>query len=260
VSKFITCILVEFKKFFHSKVPFISMLALLIVPFMGGLFMFILKDPVLAQKLGVISAKAQITGTADWPTFLGLLAQAVSIGGFLVFGIVTSWIFGREYSDRTIKDLLALPISRNVIVFSKFIVVFLWCLLLALLVFAIGLIVGNVVDIPGWSYELTMQGFSIFFICALLTIFLSTPVAIFASIGRGYLSPLSFMIFTIVLAQIIAATGYGQLFPWSIPALASGAAGSENSVLENYSIVIVLLTSLVGLIGTTLWWRYADQN
>jgi len=129
-----------------------------------------------------------------------------------------------------------------------------------MLVFALGLIVGNAVDIPGWSYELVTQGFLIFLICTLLTILLSTPVAIFASIGRGYLSPLGFMIFTLVLAQIVAATGYGQFFPWSIPALASGAAGSESSILENYSIAIVLLTSVAGLISTMFWWRYADQN
>jgi len=36
------------------------MLAALLIPFVGALFMFILKDPVFAQKMGVISAKAQI--------------------------------------------------------------------------------------------------------------------------------------------------------------------------------------------------------
>jgi ABC-2 type transport system permease protein len=236
------------------------MLALLIVPFMGGFFMFVLKDPDLAKKIGVISSKAQLVGTADWPTFLGLLTQAISIGGLLVFGFVTSWIFGREYSDRTIKDLLALPISRSVIVLSKFIVVLLWCLLLAMLVFALGLVVGNAVVIPGWSPDLVSQGFSIFITCTLLTIMLSTPVAIFASVGRGYLSPLSFVVFTLVLAQIVAATGYGQFFPWSIPALASGVAGNNSAILENYSIVIVLITSGVGLISTAFWWRHADHN
>lgn len=260
MNKIITSFRVESNKFFHSKVPLITMLALLMVPFIGGLFMFILKDPALAQKMGVISAKAQIAGTSDWPSYLSLLAQAISIGGLLVFGFVTSWIFGREYSDRTIKDLLALPTSRNIIVLSKFIVVFLWCLLLSTFVFGLGLIVGNAVDMPGWSPEIVRQGFSIFFICTLLTILLSTPVALFASIGRGYLSPLGFIVFTLVLAQIFAATGYGQLFPWSIPALASGLAGTGSAVLEYISIIIVLLTSSVGLIGTCLWWRYADQN
>lgn len=260
MRKIVMSSLVESKKFFHSKVPLITMLALLMVPFIGGFFMFILKDPELAQRMGIISVKAQIVGTADWPSYLGLLAQAISIGGLMVFGFVTSWVFGREYTDRTIKDLLALPISRNTIVLSKFILVLLWCTILSMIVFAVGLIVGNVVDIPGWSPGIVLRGLIVFVICSLLTILLSTPVALFASIGRGYLSPLGFMIFTLVLSQMVAAAGYGHLFPWAVPAIASGAAGSDNAMLGGVSIIIVLLTSILGLMGTLLWWRYADQN
>lgn len=260
MNKLVVAFFVECKKFFHSRVPFITFLALLIVPFMGGFFMYILKDPAAAQKLGIISAKAQIAGTADWPSYLSLLAQAIATGGLMVFGFMTSWVFGREYSDRTIKDLLALPISRSAIVFSKFLVIFLWCLILAILVFAIGLIVGNAVVLPGWSLEVVLSGAVVYFLCTLLTILLSAPVALFASIGRGYLSPLGFVVFTLVLAQIVAATGYGQFFPWAIPALASGVAGRADVMIEDISIIIVALTSIIGLVATTLWWSYADQN
>lgn len=259
MRKLLISTMVEIKKFFYSKVPLITMLAALIIPFIGGFFMFILKDPELAKKMGFISTKAQIIGTADWTSYFSLLSQAVSIGGILIFGFVTSWVFGREYSDRTIKDLLAMPISRNIIVLSKFINVFLWCKLLSVLIFVIGILVGRVVDIPGWSYDIAFQGLTVFFTCSLLTILLSTPVAFFASFGRGYLSPLSFMIFILVFAQIIASTGYGLLFPWSIPAIVSGIAGGVDVKLEYISILIILLTSIIGLIGTLLWWRFADQ-
>lgn len=124
----------------------------------------------------------------------------------------------------------------------------------------IGMLVGNSVDIPGWSPSIVSQGLTIFVICSLLTILLSTPVAFFASFGRGYLSPLGFMIFTLVIAQIVASTGYGHLFPWSIPAIVSQSAGGFNIKLEYISVIIVLLTSFGGLIGTLLWWRFADQN
>lgn len=260
MKKLITCVSIEIKKLFNSKIPLITMLSLTLVPFVGGFFMFILKDPILAENLGFISAKAHIMGTADWASYLNLLTQAITIGGIAVFGFVTSWIFGREYSDRTIKDLLALPISRDIIVLSKFIVVFLWCSILSIFVLVLGLIVGKIVVIPGWSSDVMVQGTLTFIICSILTILLSTPVAFLANIGRGYLSPLGFMVFTIVLAQIIAATGYGHLFPWSIPALASGVAGSDGAMIENISIIIVLITSAIGLIGTMFWWRYADQS
>lgn len=260
MNKIKTCISIEARKLFSSKVPLITMFSFMLVPFIGGFFMFILKNPNLAQKLGLISAKAHIMGTADWPSYFSLLAQAIAIGGLIVFGFITSWIFGREYSDRTIKDLLALPISRNIIVFSKFIVVVLWCLVLSIFVFVLGLIVGKVVDMPGWSSDIILRGTLVFIVCSILTILLSTPVAFLASVGRGYLSPLGFVVFTIVLAQIIAAAGYGQFFPWSIPALASGITGSDNAIIEDISIIIVILTSVVGLVGTMFWWTYADQS
>jgi ABC-2 type transport system permease protein len=104
------------------------------------------------------------------------------------------------------------------------------------------------------------KGLAVYAACAVLTILLSAPVAFFASMGRGYISPLGFVVFTLVLAQIVAATGYGEFFPWSVPALVSGIAGGESAGLGSISIVIVLLTSLLGVIGTVCWWIFADQN
>ncbi|MEH7444231.1 ABC transporter permease [Bacillus sp. JJ1122] len=251
---------VEGKKFFRSKVPFITMLAMLMIPFVGGLFMYILKDPQNAQNMGIISAKAQLAGSADWPSYFGLIAQAISIGGLMAFGFVMSWIFGREFSDRTMKDLLALPILREYIVISKFIVVFVWCLMLSMIVFVLALVVGHQVDIPGYSSELLKQGTLVFFVCSVLTLLISAPVGFFATIGKGYLSPLGYVIFTMIIAQIIAATGYGQYVPWSIPALASGMDGSGEMAIEPISYVIVFITGLAGLMATAFWWRYADQN
>ncbi|MGO1469844.1 MAG: hypothetical protein ACTHW2_07460 [Tissierella sp.] len=92
MNKIITCVSIELKKLFKSKVPLITMLALTLVPFVGGFFMFVLKNPSLAQQLGFISAKAHIMGTADWTSYLSLLTQAIAIGGIAVFGFVTSWI------------------------------------------------------------------------------------------------------------------------------------------------------------------------
>ena len=42
-------------------------------------------------------------------TMLSLLAQATAVGGGLLFTLVTTWVFGREFSDHTAKELLALP-------------------------------------------------------------------------------------------------------------------------------------------------------
>lgn len=251
---------IEGKKLFHSKIPLLTFLVLMLIPFIGGFFMYILKDPTTAESLGFISAKAQLMGNADWMSYFSLIGQAITIGGLIAFGFITSWIFGREYSDRTITDLLSLPISRTTIVLSKFLITFFWSFLLSVFVFIISLVVGYFVNIPGMTMGLLLEGTKIYFIASSLTILLSTPVGLAASYGRGYLSPLGFIVITLIFAQIIVATGYGEYFPWSIPTIISVSIEETKLIIQKLSLFLVLLTSGIGLIGTVFWWNYADND
>ena len=247
---------VETLKFRRSKMPLLTMLGFLMVPFMGGFFMIILKDPELARRAGLISAKAQLlAGTADWPTFLNLLAQSVAVGGIILFGFIGSWVFGREYSDRTMKDLLALPTSRSVIVLAKFVVVMSWSAVITAVITLVGLGVGTAVDLPQASSEIFQQGTISIVISTVLTISLVTPIAFFASAGHGYLPPMGATILALFLAQIVAVAGWGEYFPWSIPALYA-----QGSVIGSASYLIVALTGIAGIAGTFLWWELADQT
>ena len=245
----------------RSKVPLFTSVGFSFVALVDGLFMIIMKDPEAARKMGLISAKAQLlAGTADWPTFFSVLAQAVAVGGAILFAIITIWMFGREFSDHTVKELLALPTSRETIVAAKFMILAVWTLMLTVFIFLIGLIIGSLVDIPGWSTELLRSAFGDVMGSGLLTILLLPFVALVASAGRGYLPSFGWTILTVVMSQIAAITGWGDWFPWSVPALFSGAAGSRADLLGWYSYVIVILTSLIGLAATFHWWRTADQT
>ncbi len=114
--------------------------AFLILPLVGGLFMVILKDPEQARAMGLISMKAQLAGgVADWPTFFSILLQGTAVGGVMLFSFVTAWVFGREFSDHTVKELLAIPAPRWSIVAAKFVWTGLWIAGLTLLSFAVAL-------------------------------------------------------------------------------------------------------------------------
>ncbi len=261
MNNFIAAFWAEMLKARRSKVPFFTALGFSIAPVVGGLFMIILKDPEAAKSMGLISAKAQIAaGTAEWASFFNMLAQATSIGGMILFAIITAWVFGREFSDRTAKEFLALPTSRETIVAAKFILIALWAFGLTVFIFILGLIVGSNVDIPGWSMGLLKSSIVDVLGSAVLTIALLPFVALIASVGRGDMPAFGWAIFTVVTAQIAAATGWGDWFPWSVPALFSGAAGPRTELLGTHSYVIVLLTSLIGLIATFIWWRKADHT
>jgi len=261
MTNFSSALWVEILKLRRSKVALFTAIGFSVVPLIGGLFMIILKDPVKAQSMGLISTKAQLTaGTAEWATLFNMLAQATAVGGSIIFAIFTAWIFGREFSDRTAKELLALPTPREAIVGAKFVVTALWTLFLTLLCYGLGLIVGQLVDIPGWSGELFRSATVDILGTGVLVIILLPFVAFSASAGKGYLPSFGWLVLTVVMAQIAAITGWGDWFPWSVPALFSGAVGPRAEFLGAHSYVIILLASLIGITATFYWWRNADQT
>jgi ABC-2 type transport system permease protein len=64
--------------------------------------------------------------------------------------------------------------------------------------------------------------------------------------GKGYLSPLGFVALILVFAQLVAAAGYGSYFPWSVPAIFSGAAGDYRLELNIFSFAAVIITGVAG--------------
>jgi ABC-2 type transport system permease protein len=249
----------ELLKARRSKLPWISVAAFVVAPAIGGLFMFILADPGRARRMGLLGAKAALAGgTADWPTYLGLLAQTVAVGGSGVFGLITIWIFGREYSDRTVKDLLALPTPRTTIVAAKFTVTGVWCLLLTVQTYLLGLAIGAGLALPGWSTGRAVHGLAVLLATAVMVIALVAPFALAASVARGYLAAVGVMLVAVFVAQIVATLGYGQYFPWSVPALFAGIAGPDQPHPGPVGYALVFAVGATGTLATAWWWRTAD--
>lgn len=261
MNAFFSALWAESLKARRSKISLLTAAAFLILPLAGGLFMIILKNPEQARAMGLISTKARLTaGVADWPTFFSILSQGIAGGGALLFSLITAWVFGREFSDHTVKELLALPTPRWVIVAAKFALTALWILALTLLIFAVGLGVGSALDIPGWSAELQWTSFRTVFVTSLLTFMLMPLVALFASSGRGYLPPIGWTLFALVFADLISLLGWGDWFPWAVPLLVSGTVTPQAEQVGLHSYLVVLLACLAGVAATFAWWRSADQT
>jgi ABC-2 type transport system permease protein len=247
---------VEALKALRSKMPLFTALGFSFFPLGGGFFMIILKDPAFARRVGLISAKAQLTmGAADWPTYLGFLALGTAAAGIILFSLIGAWVFGREFADRTAKDLLALPTPRSAIVSAKFLLIAGWSGILIIMVYLIALAVGAAVGLPPVPAQVIMQGGVTLAVTALLTFAVATPIIFFASAGHGYLPPVGVALLALALAQVVGIIGWGEYFPWSIAGVY--AQGGELGIA---SYVIVVLTFLIGLAATYAWWELADQS
>ena len=245
----------------RARMPAVTLVGFALAPLMGALFMKILLDPTWAARFGALTTKAQFSAAhGDWPTYFGLLTEALAVGGFIIFTLVVIWLFGREYSDRTAKDLMALPTPRTTIVTAKLCLVAIWCAVLTIWIYLLGLALGALIGLPGWTIDAWLHATARYAATACLTIALTLPLAWVASAGRGYLPAIGVTVLLVFLSQVLSVLGLGPWFPWAAPALLSGAAGPEAQNLGVGTYLLVTATVLGGVAGVIAWWRAADQT
>ena len=249
---------IELRKAIRSRMPLWTALGSLFMPLGIAFLIFVSKNPEISQKLGLISVKANLIAysATDWPTYLGLFGQIIAAGEFFLLVLAISWVFGREFADGTLKDMLSVPVQRSSILLGKFIVVAVWSAMLTLVILMTSLIMGAVIKLPGGSIRVILQGSALVLITACLVIAVVMPFALFASVGRGYLLPMGVAVLALMMANLVAIVGWGAYFPWAVP----GLYAQGKSSLPPISFWIVFLTGLAGMFATYLWWKYADQN
>jgi ABC-2 type transport system permease protein len=225
---------IESRKALRSRMPLFTTVGCLFMPLGIAFLIFVATHPEVSRKLGLVSAKANLMAYAatDWPAYLGLTAQIIAAGGFFLFCLILCWVFGREFVDGALKDLLAVPVPRGSILLAKFIVAAAWSAALAVVIFTASLLTGALIGLPGGSF------------------------AFFASVGRGYLLPIGVAILALIMANLVVVMGWGEYFPWAVPGLFAQGQG----YLLPISYGIAVLTGLAGMGATYLWWKYADQS
>lgn len=248
----------EGRKALANPVPWIAGLAVLLFPLIAAGFMLIVRDPEGARSLGILSTKARLSGlSADWPAYLGFINQALCAGFLFLEALLVSWIFGREWSDRTLKLLLAVPAGRARIVGAKFAVILVWGLVTLALLGGITVGMGNLLNLSQGSEAVLIRWAGQFALAGVLTLILGTWTAFFASWGGGYLIPVAWTLVTLMAAQLGAVLGWAGVVPWAIPAL----AGLDSvGTLDTGALVLALGTAGAGVVATVLFWNRADHH
>lgn len=251
----------EFLKVRKSKMLLATFGLFVFVSLMMGFLMQIARHPEYAANSAIFSTKASFVKSVDWKGYFGLLIQIILTLGNLGFGIVAAWVFGREYSDRVISDLLALPVSRPTIVTAKFTIILIWCIFLTIATLLTAFIMGSVIGLGSNLSEIYSWGW-IYFKSGFLTMLYVTPVAWVASYGKGYLLAIGFVLLTLITTQFmfLGLPGLTPYFPWAVPALGSGIAGPDLPHTGIVSYLILVFTFLAGIFGTVAWWQYADHK
>lgn len=234
ICSFVHC---EARKALRSSVFWVVFVIFAVMPLMLG-FVTYLNSP-----------------NTGWGFYLSDLLSSIAALLVVGFSFTASWVFGREYTDKTINELLVKPVSKLYVVLSKFIVILIWDVLLAIFTFMIVAGIGVLIGVSGGSITLILSRFMTFITTSLLIMVVSTTSALLANVTKGYLAPIGMTFVIVILSNIVSQMGIAPYFPWTIPVLLL-----ENAPLGCSSIAILAATGIAGFAGTVTWWRFAEQQ
>jgi len=250
--------LCELLKLKRARITWIVTAVYAFAPLMLGLMMTVLMRPALGRRMGLLTAKAELTiGAANWPTYLTLTA-ALFAGGLIVLAVVEAFVFGREYAEGTAKNLLTLPVDRATLVAAKFAVSAVWFVAMAAVVYAVALAVGFAIGLPGFQGALLVGSVRTVATLVLQVLLAGAAGAWLAIVGRGYLAPIGVTVLLLLIGDLFSHTGWGPWVPWSIVLLSAGTAPGSAPVGAG-SIAILVIFFLAVAIASYLAMDRSDN-
>lgn len=177
--------------------------------------------------------------------------------GTLLYGVITAYLFNREYVEDTLKSLLTIPVSKMSLIASKLVLLFIWILVLTLVAWGLTFILGLIGQYEGLNAAVLLQSLKQFLIGGSLLFLLSTPTIFVTFLFKNYVPTI---IFTAVITMgnvALANREYKALYPWSaVHVIADNGFVPEYPPLYSYAAIIA--TAIIGLIATIVYFKKAD--
>ena len=199
----------------------------------------------ILAKLGPLAA------AGGWEALVSTATQISGAAGLLAFGVVLSWLYGREFADGTITGLFGLPISRPTVALAKLAFYLLWSVAVTAAVVAVVTAVGLVAGL-GWPGRDSAASLGRLAALVVLTGLLAVPAAWAATIGRGLLPGIATTVVSIAVAQVMVVAGTGGWFPFAAPTLWAMAPASV-SITQLALVTVVPL--VFGALTLASWSR-----
>ena len=243
----ITCELLKLK---HSKMVLLSVLGVLATPCM-----------MLAGALQThFEYPDKIFTLAD--IYDNSLVYAMLLINFIVYVTVTAYLFSREYSENTLKMLLPIPVSRTAFIVGKFLVLFLWIMLLTIVTWAGILALFSVYHVifGMHSFSLNVAGLWLlkFLLGNILMFFTLSPFAFIAQKTKGLVVPMIASAVVVMSSAALSNQDMGALFPWTATYFLMDGRLESTGYPIPLSIAIIFAISVGGLLATFRYFKGED--
>ena len=176
----------------------------------------------------------------------------------MLFSIMISYLFGREYNEHTLKTMLTIPISRGKFLASKYVMFLVWILILTAVTSLSTLVFGFAAGLEGFSIKLFFASFGQLLFANVL-LFLTFSPFVFISLFITNMVPAMVGGAGLTLVNMLI---YGQTWapyvPWVCPYLIASGEIAEYSTSITVSYGVILLTFIIGLVISYIYFTKTD--
>ena len=176
----------------------------------------------------------------------------------LLFSIIISYLFGREYNEHTLKTMLTVPISRGKFLISKYVMFLIWILILTVVTSLSTLAFGFAAGLSGFSLQLFINSFAELLFANVL-LFLTFSPFVFISLFITNMVPAMVGGASLTLVSLLVnGQSWAPYVPWACPYLISSGEIADYGVSLMIPYGVILVTFIIGLAISYVYFTKKD--
>ena len=226
----------------------------------SNIFLLSLIGAILPPLLMFIAVSAFGEGNTFEILFTNVNMYMSAIFAVLIFAIIISYLFGREYNEHTLKTMLTIPVSRGKFLISKYVMFLVWIVILTVVTSLSTVAFGFAAGLDGFSLKLLADSFAELLFANVL-LFLTFSPFVFLSLFITNMVPAMVGGAALTLVNLMV---YGQnwapFVPWVCPYLIASGEIAEYSTSISVSYGIILATFAIGLAISYIYFTRTDVS
>ena len=224
----------------------------------SNIFLLSLMGAVLPPLLMFIAVFAFDEGSTFDMLFTNVNMYMSALFAIMLFSIMISYLFGREYNEHTLKTMMTIPISRGKFLISKYVMFLVWILILTVVTSLSSLVFGFIAGLEGFTLKLFIDSFAQLLFANVL-LFLTFSPFVFISLLITNMVPAMVGGAGLTLVNMLI---YGQTWapyvPWVCPYLIASGEIAEYATSPTVSYGVILVTFLIGLAISYIYFTKTD--
>ena len=226
----------------------------------SNIFLLSIIGAILPPLLMFIAVFAFDEGHTFELLFSNVNMYMSALFAILLYAIMISYLFGREYNEHTLKTMLTIPVSRGKFLLSKYVMFLVWILILTVVTSLSTMVLGFVAGLDGFSLKLFIDSFAQLLFANVL-LFLTFSPFVFISLFITNMVPAMVGGAGLALVNMLI---YGQTWapyvPWVCPYLIASGEIAEYSSSITLSYAVILVTFAIGLVISYIYFTKTDVS